>query len=712
MSRTLGLLLWAGMFGVACSQTGGEGMDPGVPPDMASPPDLATPGAQGTLSLIAGGLGGQGTADGSGAQARFNTPFGLALDGAGTLYVADQYNSAVRKVVPASGATTTVAGQAPLTGNSDGTGAAARFNFLGGVALDGAGNLYVADTYSHTLRKVVLATAAVTTLAGVAGTSGSTDAAGTAARFRSPSGVAADAAGNLYVADSANHTIRQVVLQTGVVSTLVGMAGTSGTTDGTGSAARFNSPSSLVLDGSGNLYVADTLNSSIRKVVLATGAVTTLAGTSGSMGSADGTGAAARFAQPYGVAFDGLGNLYVADSVNHTIRRVVIATAAVTTLAGAVGMAGSVDATGSTARFNSPAGIVADSNGNVFVGDSYSHSIRRVLAATGAVTTIAGSALMSGSSDGTGAAARFNGASGVAADGAGNLYVVDSANHTIRQVVMATGVVTTLAGRAGSVGALDGVGSAARFRTPYGVAVNSTGSLYVADRFNNAIRKVDIATGTVTTPYGTLGTPGSGDGIGTAALFSNPSGLALDAAGILYVADTSNHTIRRIILATGAVTTLAGASQLMGNVDGTGTAARFTAPLHVALDGAGHLYVSQGATHTIRRVVLATGAVTTLAGTAGMTGSSDGTGTAALFNGPRGLAFVGPDTLYVADAGNGLLRSIQPSTGRVTTYLGVGGQSGVKLGAFPAGLNQPSPIVAATGGGLIFFDEAALLWAR
>jgi hypothetical protein len=341
------------VLSVACSDAGTTG------------PDLAMPtGRYSMLSLVAGGLGGAGMADGTGAAARFGFSYGVAVDGAGNLFVADTMNNTIRKVVVATGAVTTLAGTAGMFGSTDGTGAAARFFDPSGVAVDGAGNLFVADRLNHTIRKVVVATGAVTTLAGTTGMSGSTDAIGTAARFNRPYGVALDSSGNLFVADSSNHTIRKVVVATGAVTTLAGTTGMSGSTDATGTAARFNRPYGLALDGTGNLFVADFSNHTIRKVVVATGAVTTLAGTASMSGSTDGMGAAVRFKGPSAVALDGAGNLFVTDSNNHTIRKVAVATGAVTTLAGTAGMSGSTDGTGAVVRFNVPTAAAVDSAGN------------------------------------------------------------------------------------------------------------------------------------------------------------------------------------------------------------------------------------------------------------------------------------------------------------------------------------------------------------
>ena len=309
----------------ACAPAGVDGQD------MAA-------GAIRTLSLVAGGLGGSGSADGIGAAAGFSSPSGVAADGAGNLYVADTTNDTIRKVVLATGVVSTLAGAVGMPGSADGTGAAARFAGPVGMAADSAGNLYVADSGNHTIRKIVLATGAVSTLAGAAGMSGSTDGTGTAARFYNPSGVAADSAGNLYVADTTNYTIRKVVLATGVVSTLAGAARMPGSADGTGIVARFDIPYGVAADSAGNLYVANP--SAIRKIVLATGVVSTLAGAARMPGSTDGTGTTARFSIPYGVAADEAGNLYVADHFNSTIRRVSLPDSSVTTFAGVVGQTG------------------------------------------------------------------------------------------------------------------------------------------------------------------------------------------------------------------------------------------------------------------------------------------------------------------------------------------------------------------------------------
>jgi sugar lactone lactonase YvrE len=321
-------------------------------------------------------------------------------------------------------------------------------------------------------------------MAGQVGSSGSTDGTGSAARFNDPSDVAADSTGNVYVADTNNHTIRKIT-SAGVVTTLAGLAGSSGSTDGTGSAARFNLPAGLTVDGSGNIYVADTYNHTIRKIT-STGTVSTVAGQAGSSGSADGSGGNARFNYPSSVAVDSTGNLYVADTNNFTIRKITPA-GAVSTVAGLAGISGISDGAGNAARFSSPEGVTVDGSGNLYVADTDNHTIRKITPA-GAVTTLAGLAGTSGGGDGSGSVAQFQYPADLAVDSAGNLYVADTDNHTIRKITPA-GLVGTVAGLAGSSGSTDGAGSAARMFYPTGVAVDGSGNVYVADTNNHTVRK-------------------------------------------------------------------------------------------------------------------------------------------------------------------------------------------------------------------------------
>lgn len=333
----------------------------------------------------------------------------------------------------------------------------------------------------------------VSTLAGQVLTTGSADGTGTSAQFSYPSGVAIDSSGNIYIADFNNDTIREIT-PGGVVTTPYGAAGTAGSTNGTGTAARFNTPNSVAIDSANNIYVADSGNSTIRKITSA-GVVSKLAGRAGSTGSTDGTGSAARFNNPQAVAVDAAGNVYVADTGNETIRKITPA-GVVTTLAGKAGSAGYADGTGTAALFNGPASVAVDSAGNVFVADIYNFVVRKITA-TGVVTTPYGQAGVPGRVDGIGTATLFNAPVGVAVDSANDLYITDSqippdltspssGNNLVRRV-NTNGVVSTIAG-AGSTGSADGTGSAAQFFSLQAAAINSAGVVYLADTFNQTVR--------------------------------------------------------------------------------------------------------------------------------------------------------------------------------------------------------------------------------
>jgi hypothetical protein len=633
-------------------------------------------------------------ADGAGSAARFNAPSGAAVDNGGNVYVADTFNHTIRKISP-TGTVTTLAGIPGISGSADGTGSAARFNLPYGVAADNTGNVYVADTYNHTIRKVS-AVGVVTTFAGTARQSGSTDGTGSAARFKEPSGVAVDDVGNVYVADASNYTIRKIS-PAGSVTTLAGMAGSSGRADGTGSAARFYFPFGVAVDHAGNAYVADMVNHTIR-IVTPAGEVTTLAGSPGYSGDADGMGSAARFDHPRGVAVDDAGNVFVSDASNYTIRKISPA-GSVSTLAGIPGVSGSADGTNSAARFYFPFGVTVDDAGGVYVADTSNHTIRKVTPA-GVVGTLAGSPDGSGSTDGAGSAARFNQPRGVAVHGTGEIYVADTYNHTIRKLTPA-GVVATLAGGPGNSGSANGTGSAARFWHPSGVAVDNVNVVYVADTSNHTIRKVSAA-GLVTTLAGLARSPGSIDGTGSAARFLFPSGVAVDGALSVYVADTGNHTIRKISAA-GNVTTLAGLPGISGSADGTGATARFNNLNGVAVDDIGNVYVADTSNHTIRKVTPA-GVVTTLAGSAGNPGSADGTGNAARFFFPSGVAVGGTDHVYVADQDNHTIREVTPM-GVVRTVAGSPDGPGSSDGTGSAARFWSPNGVAADGLGNIYVSD-------
>jgi streptogramin lyase len=655
----------------------------------------------------------------------------VAADSAGNVYVADAYNATIRRITP-DGTVTTLAGMAQARGSTDGTGSSAYFFKPSSVAYDGSGNVYVADTANNTIRKVTL-DGVVTTLAGRAGTSGCIDATGSDARFSSPAGVAADSSGNVYVADTGNNTIRKVTAA-GAVTTLAGSQLNNGSRDGTGRAALFSTPTGMAVDSAGNVYVADVDNDTIRKITPA-GVVTTIGGAAGIIGSTDGTGSGALFNTPHAVAVDNAGNIYVADTFNNTIRKGVPASGGAAQTAstssvegtgtdssgstgstqtgttgssggtgstgstqtgttgssgstGTTGATGSSSGTGSAILFRYPTSVVKDSAGNLYVADASNNIIQKVTSG-GLVSTLTGASGLAGMQDGSGTSALFNQPNGIALDSAGNVYVADTGNATIRKVT-STGVVTTVAGTPSNRGNVDGTGTAAQFNYPLGIAVDSSGSLYVADAYTNTIRKITPA-GVATTFAGAALIRGDADGAGSAAQFNYPSGVAVDTAGNVYVADTYNDTIRKITAA-GAVSTLAGSAGISGMNDGTGIYALFNQPVGVTVDGIGNVFVADTVNCTIRKVA-SSGAVTTQAGTAGIAGLGDGAGSSALFNQPRGITVDSTGNLYVADTGNATIRRIA-ADGTVTT-------SSMTLAttANPTTAQTATATVTVTGGG-------------
>ena len=575
---------------------------------------------------------------------------------------------------------TTVAGKLGH-GTADGTGATAEFFFPGAAVMDDSGHLYVADTYNHCIRQIVISTGVVTVFAGNTGTPGAVDDTGTLARFKYPVGITRDATGNLLVADSGNHTIRMIT-SAGVVTTLAGLAGTVGDTNGAGASARFDNPQGIAYHaGSGQLYVADTGNHTVRLVDTVTGAVSTAAGLSDLPGSADGV--LGQFRSPAGVALFG-SYVYVADAGNHMIRRFDSMTGVVTGVAGAAGLAGLVDASGSSARFHQPRGLSVDAGGNLFVADLMNHCVRRITP-TRSVSIF-----------GTGT---LSFPRGVCVDGSGGVFVMDTGLHAVRHITSA-GVVSLLAGRV-SAGNEDAVGRLAGFQAPQGMTVTPDGVAYIADTKNHTIRKVALD-GTVTVFAGAAGVPGSATGSAANARFNSPTGIANDSQGNLYVSDTGNSVIR-IITPDGVVSPLAGIVGLKGTTNGTGTAARFNEPLGLTVDRSGNVFVADGKNHNIRKVTLA-GVVTTFAGGAAVSGALDGTGTAARFNTPTGIDIDSLGNLFVADRLNATIRKISVA-GVVTTFAGSAGNKGVAGGTGSAArFGEPAGVAVDAANQVIVTD--------
>ncbi len=604
-----------------------------------------------TLDILAGQPGGSGAVDGVGSAVHFSDPWTFAGDGAGTLYLLD--GSTVRTIDEATATVTTLAGTPGATGGADGVGSAASFFQPSGVTLAN-GTVYICDTENHAIRALDVATATVTTYAGAIGQAGLNDGDVASARFREPEGIVTDGAGNLYIADVDNNTIRKIVIATGQVTTIAGTPAMAGNVDGVGAAALFNKPKGMAADGAGHLYIVDSLNSSVRVLTLAddsvvtrasfalppigvaadgadirvttgdnrvvridpTGVVTTVAGALNLSGFVDGAAADARFFRPAGLWVES-GRILVADDGNYVVRAISRdAAPTVSTWLGALS-AGSSDGPASSARFFAVQGI-AVAGGTAYVADTDNHTIRAVDLGSGAVTTLAGAAGQASYADGTGGDARFNTPIGLALDAAGqHLYVADSGNRSIRAVELASGAVTTLPtnGAPGS--------GFARFNAPSGLARDGT-HLYVSDSSDHVIVAVDLGTNLVSAVAGTPRVAGANDGVGAKARFNAPAGLTLDGHGALYVADTLNDAIRKIDLASNTVTTVAGALGVTGGDDGPPTMARFAQPGALAADGVGDLFVADTLNETVRHVDLASGTVSTVIGVLGKTGVRTG----------------------------------------------------------------------------------------
>jgi len=414
-------------------------------------------------------------------------------------------------------------------------------------------NLADDSTYSGTATGTLTVSSATSGLSGNQYRFAATNAAGAvnsgaatlavvSAVLPGPVGLAVDASGNVWVSDSSSNII-ELVSTSGTATLVAGSAGTQGATDGNGAAALFRQPGGMVLDSSGNAYVADTGNSVIRKVTSA-GAVTTFAGSTSHQSYQDGTGTAAWFNAPASLAIDSANNLYVADTGNSAIRKITPA-GAVTTIAGTAGTRGTKDGTGTAAQFNQPAGITVDASGTIYVADTVNQTIRKVTAA-GVVTTWLGVAGVSGVSDGVGAAALFNLPTGLTLDGSGNLYVADTGNSAIRAVTPG-GSVSTLAGLTSIAGFMDGTGGTAWLNQPKDVKYGGTaGVLYVADTGNAALRKLTLAgavTTLITTPAATssgssgstgtgTGTPSTGSSGSTATVSGTPQSAGNNGGGV------------------------------------------------------------------------------------------------------------------------------------------------------------------------------------
>ncbi|UTJ06117.1 Ig-like domain-containing protein [Arcobacter roscoffensis] len=693
--------------------------------DGTSLPNWLTLNHETIVSTFAGS-GSNGSSDGSAITASFSFPYGVAVDSNGNVYVSDSSNHKIRKIT-SDGNVTTLAG----SGNAafaDGLGEAASFNYPNQLAVDSSGNVYVSDNFNHKIRKIS-PDGNVTTLAG-SGYGFFRDGVGANASFQNPDGIAVDSSGNVYVADYSNNRIRKISPD-GTVTTLAGN-GYATFADGLGTNASFKSPSGVAVDSSGNVYVADTLNHRIRKIDT-NGNVTTLAG-SGDAAFADGVGATASFNKPSGVAVDSSGNVYVADFGNDKIRKIT-SDGNVTTLAGS-GLGGSTDGNATVASFKNPYSVAVDSSGNTYVADILNNRIRKIsnvyklltgtptkddvgvhdvnlilsdgtnevehnfqITVNSLAPVVTSEAVTSVDEDSeylytlTGVDGQgddlnwsvkentslptwlsFNNTAPtvstfsshylstkstyieMATDSNGNIFTTNDTQDSIVKITP-NGVVTTF------------VGGDSSFTKIVGLTIDSSDNIYVSDSSEHKIKKI-TPSGIISVFAGSIS--GFNDATGELAKFNYPHGLAIDKNDNIYVADRSNHRIRKITQE-GVVTTLIG--------DGTAgiTDTRVYYPQNIALDSNDNLYIPSYNYHIIRKVTQ-NGVASTFAGVSGSFGSDDGESTSAKFKFPWSISIDINDNLFVVDKNNHTIRKIT-QLGVVSTYSGSPTTTGMNNGA-------------------------------
>jgi hypothetical protein len=846
--------------------------------------------ATGIITTVAGnGTAGYSGDNGQATSAMLNSPGGVAVDSAGNIYIVDGSNFRIRKITISNGVISTVAGTGTRGYNGDAiTATTAELGYMGGVAIDSAGNIYISDAGNERIRKVTVSTGIITTVAGDGIDGFNSDGrAATSGGLNNPGWVAVDSSGNIYISDEGNYRVRKVTVSTGLISTVAGN-GTYGNTGNGGPAtsAEIGGPAQLAADASGNIFIADSSFDVIHKVTAATGQITTVAGNGIQGFSGDGgIAVAAEFYGSDGVAVDSSGNIYIADFYNARIRAVGPSTpvavsctptsvifgsgTAVSCVATVIGVnpTGTVDwsvnggfeqadtLSGTSDNYTwtsagnagpyvieaaysgdandlagfgaaiakisqaAPTMTVSTSGSPSIYGSSVTLTANLPSGASGTVTfssgtagsgtglTTIGSATISGTTAplvistlsagannitaywagnsnftsvtspamtqdvqlaptiswatpapitygaalsstqlnatvGYLSSANFiyniagNGATGylsdgvpapdtelgepqgVAVDSSGNVYIADSSTNRIRKVTASTGLISTVAGNGTGGYNEDGIAAtSAELSDPEGVALDSQGNIYIADKNNNRIRKVTVSTGIITTVAGngTYGFQGDGSAA-TGAEMRYPMGIAVDTSGNIYFGDTNNYRIRKVTASNGIISTIAGTGTEGSSGNGVAaTSAEINSPYGLTADASGNIYIADTNNNRVRKVTASTGIITTVAGNGTYGYNGDGIASASAELGqPEGVAVDSSGNIYIADSGNERIREVSASTGLISTFAGNGyvntstghgGYSGDDGSATSAELSIPSGVAVDAAGDIFIADE-------
>ncbi len=589
-----------------------------------------------------------------------NGPSGVAVDKAGNVYMAFSGSNVIRKL-STTGVISTVAGTGTAGYNGDGIAAVtAKLNYPADVSVDTSGNIYIADEDNYRVRKVdpsgMISTVAGNGVYGFSGMGGLASGSSISHPYR----VFSDKTGNLYIGDVGTYQIYRV--DTGDTITSIMGTGTYGFSGdgGPATAAQMSYPDGITTDTAGNIYFSDRNNCRVRMISATTGIVTSLYGTgTGGYSGDGGPAAAAQINTPQGLAFDAAGNLYECDYYSNRIRR-VNTSGVISTFAGQSGLFGE-GYPAVNAEMSFIINLATDAAGNIYIADVDNHRIRMINAVTGVITTVAGCGI-SGQQDnfsgdgGPATAAHLYFPNTLAFDQAGNMYICDQSNERIRKV-NTSGVITTFAGN-GTAGFVDNVPATnAEFGNPTGVAVDKAGNVYISDNNNHCIRKVDATTGIIKTVAGNGFAGYSGDGgPATSAQLNHPYDVAVDGSGSLYISDGVNYCIRKVD-AMGNISTVAGNGTAGFSGDGgPAVDAQMRAAWGIKVDSAGDILIADDDNQRIR-LVHTDGMINTIAGngTAGYSGDG-GPATAARLAYPKGVAYDGTGNLYIADNNNRRIR--------------------------------------------------------